>query len=92
MVVAADLGGFSKFVEEVFGATVFTRNGGDNILVSMSSGIIVGTLNGKVYTFTGSVELVKTVLGMWGQGLAHLEEIEKSASVCTVNETNEVKE
>ncbi len=78
MVVAlGDLTGFKKFTEEVFGAEVSMRNNGENVIVSMTSGIIIGTLNGKLYTFTGPQELIKTILGLWQQGLAHLEEIEK---------------
>lgn len=79
IVAKQDLEGFCTFTSEVFGATTSIRNKGDNILVSLPSGIMVGTLNGLFYTFTGDKDLVKTVLGMWQEGLNHLQGVQALA-------------
>ena len=79
LVAANQFPGFSKFMQEVFGAEVQVRNKGENLIISMASGVISGTKNGVVYNLSGDRELIKNVTTLWSQALAHLD----SASTCT---------
>ena len=80
LVAVKNLEGFSKFVEEIFGASVSVRNKGENILITMSSGMLIGTKNGLFYKLTGEQELLKNVMGMWTQAM---NAVQPSASTCT---------
>lgn len=85
LVAVNNLPGFSKFVEEIFGAKVSVRNKGENFIIQMNSGLITGTKNGVVYNLAGDRELLKNVEGLWAQALSTLD----SASTCTKSNEDE---
>ncbi len=79
LVAVKNLPGFTKFMEELFGASIQVRNGGENIIVSMSSGLLTGVKNGLFYNLSGDRDLLKNVHNVWAEALNAVE----SASACT---------
>jgi len=79
LIAAQDLPGFTKFMEEIFGASIQVRNKGENLVITMNSGLIIGTKNGVFYTLSGDKELIKNIMNLWNTALSAVQ----SASTCT---------
>ena len=86
LIAVQDLPGFTKFMEEIFGAKVSVRNNGENIVMMLSSGLITGTQNGVFYTLSGDRELIKNITNLWQTALSAVQNQESASTSTPTNE------